>query len=198
MDEAAAPENLSNAAWVIVPTRLTYPALLAFCNSLENLFRLNPFLTIKNWQQITDDEYQVAWENHSNASMIKFSGRLLVVKNKNELVINYSVGAKSKTSIVVENIAGGSQIKIVDDYAASGKEQLADVDKSLTAWGQSLQRFFNGYRYFRCIPGAKTVIEKFWLRCNPMGRRVIYILFVITVIELILLAGYVLVNLVIY
>ena len=182
MHDVVQAKGLDNAAWVVVPTILKAKDLHAFCLNIENIFRLNPFLHINNWQQVSEYEYEVDWSNHSNDdSELSFCGTLLLDQNVNELAITYSGGIKTKTWLVIEENNRGAKLTIIDDYGDTNSEQLACVDKSITAWGQACKRFLDYYRYLKLIPGANGVIERVWLPCKPMARRVIYILLVINI-----------------
>ena len=184
-------QGLENAAWVTIPTRLSVSALIDFCSNIEQVIRLNPYLKIISWKYIDGNAYQVEWENHSNEKSNTEYAEFKVQQTENEVCLEYLAGIKNKTYLIVEATNNGSQLTIVDDY---GDQQDADqVDKSLNAWALTLKRFFNHYIYLQHIPFAKLLIRRFWIRLNPVARRISYILVVITVVEIIALLAFVLI-----
>lgn len=192
MGDAPPIENLTNAAWIKIPTKLAVNDLSEFCSHLERLFRLNPYLQIELWQPKSLSLTEVKWENHSNTETFTVETTMQALKNKNEIEINYSKGIKQKTFFIIEPFEQDSALLIVDDYGDSEPDKLGGVDKSLQAWGVSLERFFKHYALLKKIPGIDIVIDRFWIRLSPMARRITYILLVITIVEVIALILFVL------
>lgn len=187
MNKSVPPHNLENAAWVAVPTLLPADTLINFCEDIERVFRLNPYLKIISWRQQDSNCCEVEWENCSNEQVLRIATQIKITRLKNQIQLTYSTGIKRKSYFVVEETGRRAQLTIIDDYGDSNGQAIEQVDKSLAAWGQALKNFFGGYRYLRCIPGADRVINRWWIRLTPSGRRIIYILLVIAAIELIAL-----------
>ena len=187
MNKEFSPRNLKNAAWVVIPTRLTTAVLFNFCRDIERVFRLNPYLKIISWRERNANKYEIELENYSNEQVIEVSAQIKVEELQNELQLNYSSGIKNKTYFIVEETDRGAQLMIVDDYGESNQQVVEQVDKSLSAWGNALERFFAAYKLVRHFPWADKIINRWWIRLNPSGRRIIYILMVITAIELLAL-----------
>ena len=184
MDKNKPPHNLENAAWVTISTKLKLTTLFDFCSKVERLFRLNPYLRIKSWRSAGDSIFDVDWDNHSNEQLLTTVTRIEVAMSENEIRLIYASGIKRETLLLVEESIGGAQLTIIDDYGNSGQQDTQQVDKSLAAWGQALHKYFSRYFYLRHVPFADRIIDQFWLRLSPTGRRITYILLVITVIEL--------------
>ena len=187
MDDETPPLNLKNAAWVTIPTRLRAEILFNFCRNIERLFRLNPYLRIFSWRVLSKNRFEAEWENFSNEQVIKIATRIEVVQLDNEFQLKYATGIKRKTHFRVEPSTSGSVLAIVDDYGDSSQKDIQKVDKSLPAWGQAIEKFFARYYYLRHIPYADKIIDRVWIRLSPSGRRIAYILLVITAIELMVL-----------
>ena len=192
MNKSTLLQNFKNAAWVVIPTRLPATTLFNFCVDVERVFRLNPYLKIIAWCKSDSGGYDVELENYSNEDVIRISTQIRIEKLKNELQIHYSSGIKNKTRFIVEQTDRGAQLTIVDDYGEAEQQDIKQVDKSLSAWGNALERFFAGYNLLQHLPWADKFINYWWIRLNPSGRRIIYILMVITAIELIALLLFVL------
>ena len=187
MDNSAPPRDLKNAAWVIIPTRLTAAALLDFCTDIERVFRLNPYLKIIKWDASTAENVVAEWENYSNEQAIKIATQVKVEQLPNELQLSYAAGIKRKTYFIIEQADRGATLKIMDDYGDSDQRDIGQVDKSLQVWGKALEKFFAAYRIMRHVPWADKIINRWWIRLSPGGRRICYILLVITAVELIAL-----------
>lgn len=187
MVDEAPPLNLENAAWVKIPTRLQAGILFNSCRNIERLFRLNPYLRIFSWRVLNESTIEAEWENDSNEPAIKIATRIEVVQTDKELQLKYATGIKRKTHFIVERSAHGSVLTIVDDYGDSSQTDTQQVDKSLSAWGRAVEKFFARYYYLRRIPCADKIIDRVWIRLSPSGRRIAYILLVITAVELIAL-----------
>lgn len=189
MFEETPPLDLKNAAWVTIPTRLPAAELFSACHNVERLFRLNPYLRIFSWRALSKNRFEAEWENYSNEQTIKIATGIEVAQLDNELQLKYAAGIKRKTYFRIEQpqSTNGSLLMIIDDYGDSSQSDIQQVDKSLSAWGQAAEKFFARYYYLRHIPCADKLIDRFWIRLSPSGRRIAYILIVITAIELIAL-----------
>ncbi len=192
MSHSPPRQDLENAAWVTIPTRLTPKQLIDFCSPVERLYRLNPYLKIYSWQQLEDKSWNVDWENFSAEQPQRNLIQITVKRFENEWQIYYRSGMKRKSLVIVEPDDAGSKLTIVDDYGDSDDRDAKYVDRSLHGWAQALKRFFDRYVYLQHIPLMKSIIDRFWIRLNPMGRRITYILLVITAVEFIVLFLFVL------
>ena len=66
MGESLPKPGLTDAAWVKIDTQLDAQALMNFCDNLERLYRLNPYLSIEHWAMPTQNSIQAKWINSSN------------------------------------------------------------------------------------------------------------------------------------
>lgn len=183
-----------NSAWVVVPSRLDPDALRRFCADVERLFRINPYLEIAEWDPLGDDRFRVRWRNLSNEQAYEASVRAQV--RDDGLLVHYDDGLKRSTRFSVAAGPQGGTLTIVDDYgeidAAEATARLAEVDKSLTAWGEALRVYltherrwsrFAPYRWYRTL----------WLRLKPSARRIATLLILFTLAEFVFLAFVVLI-----
>ncbi len=196
MQVASPKPEFNNAAWVRIPAYIDANALSNFCLNVEKIFRLNPYLRIAQWS--TADSYaEVCWQNHSTEIAHQVNTNLTVESSEKEICISYQSGIKVSTYFIIEATNAGADLIILDRYADDVDDSESQVDKSIHAWGQALHRFFKHYKYLRLFPFMDRVINQFWIKLSPMARRVTYILFVVTVVEIValfLLALVMLVN----
>lgn len=196
MNSTPPRQGLDNAAWVTIPNKLQSQELFKFCKDVERVFRLNPYLKIKSWSSQENQKIQVCWENHSSHHVFLVDTQISVVSNQQEIIVTYHTGPKKQTIFSINASAEGSELIIIDDYGESTHTSYAEIDKSLNAWGESLLQFFNHYAVMRYVPFVTMLIDKVWIRMNPMARRITYILFVITAVELVVLLLFVIAMLI--
>ena len=192
MDDVSPKPNLTNAAWVKIPTTLNVNVLTDFCSHIERLLRLNPYLHFDYWEQLNQNEIIAKWKNHSNVEVFSVETELHFSFQEQEIKVNYLSGVKIETYFIIESSEQGSTLIIVDNYGENSEQRLSEVDKSLQVWGSSLKRFFDHYRFLNKIPGIDNAIDHFWIRLSPMARRITYILLVITTVEIIALLLFIL------
>lgn len=200
-DKAEKPDQADgkDAAWVILHTPLSERELKQFCLDIERLFRINPMLNFKKWQTMRPDRYYFAGQNISQNPPFDFELILAVKKLTNGLQIDYEQGLKIRTTFVIEPFSGlqNAQLPlqstlIITDFYRSFPEtectqQLLRVDKSISVWANDLQHYlFNWKKWSHC--GLwHWYMHNIWQPMKPMGRRITYILFWVTVAELALI-----------
>lgn len=193
---AVAPAGVSgqNAAWVVVPTRLDSIALRRFCGDIERLFRINPYLEFSAWSATGSNRYRACWRNQSNQQSFELD--LQITSLDDGLAVKYGSGLKQSTRLCIAPTEDGSTLTIIDDYGdvgeAEAQARLAEVDKSLTAWGEALRVYllqerrwsrFAPYRWYRAL----------WLRLKPSARRIATLLILFSLAELVFVAFVVLI-----
>lgn len=178
-----------NAAWAVVPSRLDPAALRQFCLDVERLFRINPYLELSTWSEVGANRYHMRWRNLSNQQFIEMGMRVEALDDG--LLAVYDSGLKQSTRFHVSPTDNGSTLTIIDDYGEVTEEEavsrLAEVDKSLTAWGEALRAYllqerrwgnFAPYRWYR----------RLWLRLKPSTRRITMLLILFTLAEIVFLS----------
>jgi|GEM_PF-4984884 len=195
MQVASPKPEFSNAAWVRIPAYVDANALSNFCLNVEKVFRLNPYLRIAQWRT-ADGHADVCWQNHSTEIAHQVNTHLTMESSEKEICIRYQTGIKVATYFIIEETNTGANLIILDRYADDVDDPESQVDKSIHAWGETLNQFFRHYKYLRHFPFMERAINHFWVKLSPMARRVTYILFVVTVVEIMVLLLLVLVMLV--
>ncbi len=192
---AAAPPPLSqpldstDVAWVAVPVPQPPAVLAELIEDVEAIMRVNPFLTFSVWREIGPKRYHVEFHNESN-------GRDVAVDLEVEpgpgrgLTVRYASGLKKRTVLAIEPAedgGGGSRLVIVDDYeglpAAERERRLAEVDKSLLAWGRALRKYFLRVARWSWVPGWRWYLRRVWIPMKPMSRRIVWLIWIVTLLE---------------
>ena len=186
MSADAPPVASRDAAWVTVPVPQSADELARHCRDVEVLFRINPYLYFSVWRRTGPDRYHAEFENHSNQQ--KLSVDMEVVSGPGQgFTVNYAGGLKRRTVFTLEPAASGSRLTITDDYeglpAAERTARASEVDKSLHAWGVALRAYFLRQKRWSWLPGWRWYIRRVWVPMKPSARRIVWLLYLITVVE---------------
>jgi len=178
--------DVKDAAWVRIPTRFPPEELLALLNDVEVLMRLNPYYYFKSWKVSGSDRYHAGFENQSNQQQMEVDIRVAVNPGVG-ITLNYAQGMKRRTVFTVEPISEGSCLVLTDDYSGTPeqerKERETEVDKSIVAWGEALRVYFFRLRRYSRIPGWRWYIRRLWIPMKPSARRIVWLLYLITLVE---------------
>jgi hypothetical protein len=182
------PEGIDvrDAAWVRVPTRFTPQALAALLTDVEVLLRVNPYYTFKTWKRTGPNRYHAEFDNQSNQQQLAVDIDAVPGPGTG-LTLTYSQGIKRRTLFSVEPFALGSYLVITDDYAGLSederKQREAEVDKSLLAWGEALRVYFLRLKRYSRLPGWRWYMRRVWVPMKPAARRIVWLLYLITLVE---------------
>lgn len=156
------------------------------CHDVEVVYRLNPYYTFRKFNQIGPSTWHADFENHSNQTSLQVN---LQVSDDavSGMSVQYDQGIKKRTIFTVEPTSSGSKLILTDDYenlAINEREQrLAEVDKSLAAWGESLRMYCLRYKRWSWLPGWKWYIRRLWIPMKPSSRRIVWLLYLISLAE---------------
>jgi hypothetical protein len=192
MTEAASPQDdAQDSAWASIITPLAPATLLAFCEDIERLFRINPLLEFERWEQTGADSYHFKGRNLSQDPPFDIDTDLRVDKQADGMLIRYSSGLKSDTRVRVEAEPNGSKLTIIDNYSGSSederRERLNEVDKSLVPWARYLQEFLVSWRRWSWLAPWRWYMRRVWQPMKPSGRRIAYMLLWITLVEVVVI-----------
>jgi len=175
-----------DCAWVRIVTPLILPELYEFCSDIERLYRINPLLEFREWQSLSSERYRFQVYNLSNQQIL--ATEIYVEKGEAAIKITYREGLKVATLIKLEAAAQGSVLTLLDDYSRCSEEErkrrLAEVDKSLTQWGQAIYRYLQQWQRWSWLPVYRWYKLQIWQPLTPVARRITYILIVITFFEI--------------
>ncbi|MBM3951941.1 MAG: hypothetical protein FJ311_10850 [Rhodospirillales bacterium] len=188
-DSNSADEDRRDQAWVRVKTELSPEELLAFVQEdPERLLRINSMYEFLEWRGAGRDSFVFRIRNLANGRIVETTAG--VERLPDGLIVRYGGGLKASTSFhVVPSANGQAELLITDDYSrvseAERAARTAEVDNSLNWWGQDFYRYFRYLRRWSWVPGWRWYMERVWKRMKPMGRRVVYIFYVVTVVEIV-------------
>jgi len=178
--------NVSDAAWVRIPTRLSPQELSVLLGDIEVLFRLNPYYYFKSWSKSGPDQYHTEFENQSNQQNLQLD---ITVKQMGEhgLEAHYQQGMKSRTLFTIESSGQGSVLVLTDDYSGTAEEERKkrepEIDRSLVAWGEAIRMFCLRLQRYSRIPGWRWYMRRVWIPMKPSSRRIVWLLFLISIVE---------------
>ena len=186
-----APRTVTDAAWVTVDTAMDRAALAAFCADVERLFRINPLLEVKAWRPIAADRFDVIFKNLATRRELKTE--LTVQREASAVTVHYAGGLKRRTRFEVEALPPGSRLTVVDDYSGVEADEAHarkdEIDPTLTAWGHALHAYLARHRRWSRYAAWRWYMRRIWLPMTPSGRRITYMLWVVTAVEIAAIAA---------
>jgi hypothetical protein len=185
MSAPAAPP--ADAAWVVIDIPLDPDALADFCRDLERLYRINPYLEFREWRPTGPDAFATAFRNLSNQR--EFNLKLSYERGSaREFTVYYSPGIRRSTRFEIESAAGGSRLRITDDYSGALAPDTKEVDRSLHAWGVALRQYLLRERRWGWCPPWRWYMRRVWVPMKPAARRITFMILLITLAEIALIA----------
>ena len=177
----------ADAAWVVIDTPLDPDALAEFCRDLERLYRINPYLEFRAWRRTGPDAFVTVFRNLSNQR--EFDLKLECRRDSTrDFTVCYSPGIRRSTRFEIQSAAGGSRLRITDDYSGSITPDTAEVDRSLHAWGVALREYLlREQRWGWCLPW-RWYMRRVWVPMKPAARRITFMILLITLAEIALIA----------
>ncbi|MFW2374231.1 MAG: hypothetical protein ACN4GM_13985 [Gammaproteobacteria bacterium] len=191
-EQQAPPIDSDDAAWVSFKTPLKKDDLISFCQDISRLLRINPYLEFINWQQLSDNQYQLEALNISCEPAISININIDVEPLNDGVRLNYSQGIKASTIFKVTDETDGSSLTIIDSYdalAESEREQrLNEVDKSLVKWAEDIQQYLIKWNRWSRIGLWRWYMKNVWQPMKPSARRITYMILWITLVEIALIS----------
>lgn len=177
-----AEAQTDNAAWVDIDLPQPAPFVADYVRDVERLLRLNPHLEIRRFAAIPGG---FALEVLNEMNGLAVSRRLTFrAEGPWRYVLGYDGGLKQRTEVEVMPQGAGARLRIRETYRQPESDaDLAEVDRSLTPWGQAIRRHFLGLARWGRLPGYRWWRERVWLPLRPRERRVTRLIVWTTVIE---------------
>lgn len=185
-DTGPAPIDSPDVAWVRVPTLFTPAELARHCSDTEVLFRINPYLYFRKWTETGPGRFHIEAQNQSNNQMLSLD-LTRTATDDNGFEIRYDSGLKRRTVFLFEPTAQGCTLVVADDYGHLSEEERktreAGIDRSLVAWGVGLGTYLARLRRWSWLPGWRTYMRRLWIPMTPSARRIVWLLYLIAVVE---------------
>lgn len=171
-----------NAAWVDVDLPQPAAEVVAYLRDAECLLRLNPYLEIRRFAA-AEGGYEIDALNEMNGLAV--SGKLTFREcGPRGYALEYAAGLKRTTEVTAEPLGSGARLRIRETYRQpANAAELAQVDRSLTPWGQSIRRHFLGLARWGSLPFYRRWRERVWLAMKPRERRTTGLIAWATLIE---------------
>lgn len=191
-ESSAAPTNTEDAAWASFKTPLDKTSLVEFCQDVERLIRINPYLEFATWEPCGNNCFRFQGRNLSQDPPFDFDLELHVEPEPDGLHIRYDGGLKSSTTFSVKSTDNGSELTITEDYGAvvekERQKRLHEVDRSLVKWSEDLQGYLIRWSRWSWFSPWRIYMHRVWQPMKPTARRITYILLWISVVEIALIA----------
>jgi len=189
------PAAAENAAWVDIDLPQAAQDVAAYLQDIERLLRLNPHLDIVRFARDGDSRFRIEGLNEMNGLAVS-CGLTFQATGLRGCRLSYDAGLKLTTEVDVEPQGAGARLRIRETYRPPADDtELAQVDRSLTPWGESVRRHFLGLARWGRMPGYRWWRERVWLGLRPRERRIARLFVWITALEfaffLLVLAVYV-------
>lgn len=187
-----------DSAWISVDLPLPSGEVYAFTQKLERLFRLNPHLEIKSWQEeapgkiSSGKQLRIEILNEINGLN---QGMVLSVNDVQPDVtfsLNYDRGLKQATIFTVQVLPPGSSRLVVKELypaemsAAEREKRLNEVDRSLVPWGAAIHSYFIRRSRWGWLPFYNWFQDTFWLGMVPRQRRIARLIIWTTALEFVI------------
>ncbi len=182
-------------ALISVDLPLATGEVYAFIQHTERLFRINPHLEIKSWQEdepgkiFAGKQIRVNCTNEMNALTQNLTLTVSDVQPEVSFTLNYDSGLKKATIFTVESVGSASSKLVVkelysDEISAAEKEKrLNEVDNSLLPWGGAIHSYFKRRSRWRWLPFHSWMQNSVWLGMMPRHRRISRLIIWVTVLE---------------
>jgi len=195
MTDDAAVQPGEDAAWISVDLPLSQRDAYAFIQQTELLFRFNPYLEIKSWQEDAPGRIYPGKKIHLDAlnEMNGLQQQVNIsasdVQPDKSYTLSYDSGLKQATQFTVETIAPDTcrltvKERYPDDISVAERQaRLNEVDKSLVPWGAAIHGYFMRRKRWGWLPLYNRFQDSFWFGMVPRHRRIARLLIWITVLE---------------
>lgn len=177
-----------NSAWVTLAVPAPPEELAEFLKSVERLFRLNPYLDIKLWDERAGNRFHLNALNEMNGIHYDLD-IVLDTKEGMRSFLRYSQGLKAALEVSIEAGSGPNNAKLtLREYyhkteSALDEQQLKEVDHGLVPWGNGIRAYVQGMRRWGWFWPYRWYREKFWLGMRPTHRRIARMLVWVTLLE---------------
>jgi len=195
MTTGAAAQPGEDAAWISVELPISRRDAYAFILQTELLFRLNPYLVVKTWQEDAPGKIYPGKKiyldslNEMNGIEQQVNISVTDVQPESSYTLSYDRGLKQSTVFTLETIAPDNcRLTVKERYpselsVAERQARLNEVDKSLVPWGAAILGYIKRRKRWGWLPFYRRLQDSFWFGMVPRHRRIARLLIWITVLE---------------
>lgn len=183
-------EAQKNTAWVTIAIPVSPDRLFYFLQNTERLFRLNPYLDIREWKELSAGQrFHLRALNEMNGVNYDLAITIESIQPGVSIFLSYSKGLKRAMEITLQPAESGSILTLRDYYheptAENQEEQLKEVDHGLTHWAASIRQYLLGWERWNWFWPYRWYKGHFWLNMRPTHRRIARMLIWVTALEFI-------------
>ena len=188
--QAITDKAQENTAWVSIEIPVTPGKLFNYLQDTQRLFRLNPYLDIGKWDEISaGKQFHLEALNEMNGVAYNLVVTVESIRPCAGMFLSYDKGLKRALEITLQPSANGSILTLREHYhAASGSaenqaELLKEVDQGLVHWASSIRQYLLGLERWGKFWPYRWYKERFWLGMRPTHRRIARMLCWVTLLE---------------
>jgi hypothetical protein len=178
----------SDWASVTIDTPLSPDALRRFLADAERLYRINPLYEIDRFERLGPARWRLVATNLANARALDVE--LDIAATADGIVARYRTGLKAATAFRVAPYERAARLVVEESYAGSEAERrgrVAEVDTSLNAWGRALHDYLRHWARWSWLAPWRWYMARVWQPMRPSARRIVYMIWVISIVEMIAL-----------
>lgn len=185
----AAAEDQKDTAWVTIEIPVAPRKLFDFLQNTERMFRLNPYLDIREWKQLASGkQFHLKALNEMNGITYDLVATVEPTNSDTSMLLSYDKGLKRALEITLKpGTSTGSILTLREHYHSPTEEnrdeQLKEVDHSLIHWASSIRRYLLGLEQWGWFLPYRWYLEHFWIGMRPFHRRIARMLLWVTIIE---------------
>jgi len=195
MTDNKAGQSGEDSAWITVDLPFPSGEVYGFIQNIERLFRLNPHLEIKSWQEDASGRSfhgkQIRVDALNEMNGLQQSMNLSVSDFQPDVSfrIDYDRGLKQATIFTVQKLGPAlSRLAVKELYpaemsSAEREARLNEVDRSLVPWGAAIHSYFIRRKRWGWLPFFSWLQDEFWLGMTPRHRRIARMIIWTTVLE---------------
>jgi hypothetical protein len=195
MMDKNAGQSGEDSAWISVDLLFPSGEVYEFIQNIERLFRLNPHLEIKSWQEDAPGRIfhgkQIRVETLNEMNGLQQSMTLSVSDAQPDISfrLNYDRGLKQATIFSVQKLGtASSRLAVKELYpaemsSAEREARLNEVDRSLVPWGAAIHSYFIRRARWGWLPFFNWWQSTFWPGMTPRHRRIARMIIWTTVLE---------------
>ena len=188
-------QSAEDAAWISVDIASPSAEVFTFIQKLEHLFRLNPHLEIKSWQEEmpgklnSGKQIRIETLNEMNGLQQTIVMSVNEVQPGVKFSLGYDNGLKQSTILAVQELTPTSTRLVVKDLYPAGmsadekERRLHQVDRSLLPWGAAINGYYKRRARWGWFPFYNWLQDSFWLGMLPRQRRIARLIIWTTALE---------------
>jgi len=184
----ALTENQSDDdfASVEISTPFNESWLRSFVENPQRILRINSLFEFTTFEKIDDMHWHMVGKNLSNDLPFDVTFNTKIVPSG--ILLTYKGWLKTSTQLQIKKTDNNTcRLIIIDDYSGTSanerNQRIAEVDNTITQWGNDIYRYLRQWKSWSWLPGWKPYMLGFWQGMKPSTRRISFMIIAITMAE---------------